>query len=43
MLEPGLIELLGQAHNAVEMLENFALEKTASSQQLTWKSKSISR
>jgi hypothetical protein len=26
-LEPGLVELLGQAHNAVEMLEFFTLRE----------------
>jgi hypothetical protein len=35
MLKPGLIELLGQAHDAVEMLEDFTLREEVLNQQLT--------
>jgi len=43
VLKPGLVELLGQAHDAVEMLENSTLREEAMNQQLTWKSSSTSR
>jgi hypothetical protein len=31
MLKPSLMELLGQAHNAVKMLEGFSLQEEESS------------